>query len=237
MIYLLWTGTPHPQADTCVQRGGHRSSSAARARVRGAPRREASGSALRRRPPRGLAPRSSALHGPCGRGDSGFAYRAAQPAIETVPLPAYAPELNPDERVWGHVTYGRLATYAPADMARLRRTVVAELSGGRRRKRGHGALRRAVTLRRRSPDAEGMGRSEHSARCPCTGSEARHGHAYAQALDISWEKEMAEVHGNRTHQRTCSARPPGLKPGRATRALGTSSWMDGERPGGHHDAL
>ncbi len=61
------------------------------------------------------------------------AYLATQPAIETVPLPAYAPELNPDERVWGHVKYGRLANYAPADTASLRRTVVTELSGLRHR--------------------------------------------------------------------------------------------------------
>lgn len=37
-------------------------------------------------------------------------YLAAHLAIETVPLPAYAPELNSDERVWGQVSslVGRL---------------------------------------------------------------------------------------------------------------------------------
>ncbi|HEX7126584.1 MAG TPA: transposase [Thermodesulfobacteriota bacterium] len=48
-------------------------------------------------------------------------YVATQPAIETVSLPAYAPELNPDERVWGHVKCRRLADYAAADTAAQRR--------------------------------------------------------------------------------------------------------------------
>ncbi len=60
-------------------------------------------------------------------------YVATQPGIETVSLPAYAPELNPDERVWGHVKYGRLANYAPADTAAQRRAVTAELRRLRRR--------------------------------------------------------------------------------------------------------
>ncbi len=59
-------------------------------------------------------------------------YVATQPGIETVSLPAYAPELNPDERVWGHVKYGRLATYAPANTAAQRRAVTAELRRLRR---------------------------------------------------------------------------------------------------------
>lgn len=54
-------------------------------------------------------------------------YLATHPAIETVALPAYAPDLNPDERVWGYVKYGRLANYAAEDLRALRRAVMTEL--------------------------------------------------------------------------------------------------------------
>jgi transposase len=55
------------------------------------------------------------------------AYLAEHPAIETEPLPAYAPEANPDESVWQHVKHGRLANFAPADTAELRAALTREL--------------------------------------------------------------------------------------------------------------
>lgn len=38
-------------------------------------------------------------------------------------LPAYAPELNPDEQVWNHMKYVDLANYIPQDTDRLARAV------------------------------------------------------------------------------------------------------------------
>ena len=34
-------------------------------------------------------------------------------------LPAYAPELNPDEQVWGHTKHGALANFCPDDLDQL----------------------------------------------------------------------------------------------------------------------
>ena len=42
-------------------------------------------------------------------------------------LPKYAPELNPADKVWAHVKYGRLANYAPRTLDDLRNTVKSEL--------------------------------------------------------------------------------------------------------------
>ncbi len=53
--------------------------------------------------------------------------------IKTHQLPAYAPELNPDEGVWNHTKYARLANFAPADKDDLRRTILYELKRLRRR--------------------------------------------------------------------------------------------------------
>ncbi len=39
------------------------------------------------------------------------------------------------------------------------------------------------------------------------------------------EKNMAEVHGNRTHLPNCSSGTPDLKSGRATSALSTSTYI------------
>jgi transposase len=55
------------------------------------------------------------------------AYLAEHPAIETEPLPGYAPEANPDEGVWQHVKHGRLANFAPGDTAELRAALTREL--------------------------------------------------------------------------------------------------------------
>jgi transposase len=40
-------------------------------------------------------------------------YLAKHPQIHTERLPAYAPELNPDEQVWTQTKYGRMANYTP----------------------------------------------------------------------------------------------------------------------------
>lgn len=48
-------------------------------------------------------------------------------------LPAYAPDLNPAEQVWGHTKYGDLANFAPADLDHLQGAVVRSLA----RTRGH----------------------------------------------------------------------------------------------------
>ncbi len=55
------------------------------------------------------------------------AYLADHPSIETVPFPAYTPEANPDEGVWGYAKYGRLPNFAPEDTAELRAELVSEL--------------------------------------------------------------------------------------------------------------
>jgi transposase len=55
------------------------------------------------------------------------AYLAEHPEVVTEPFPSYAPETNPDESVWGHTKYGRLANFAPEDTAELRRVLIEEL--------------------------------------------------------------------------------------------------------------
>lgn len=47
-------------------------------------------------------------------------------------LPAYAPDLNPVEHVWGHTKHSALANFAPADLDHLETAVVTAL----RQKRG-----------------------------------------------------------------------------------------------------
>ena len=60
-------------------------------------------------------------------------YLAKHPEIETEDFPAYAPEANPDEGVWGWTKYHRLANEAPGDTKELRFRVWDELSSLRRR--------------------------------------------------------------------------------------------------------
>jgi transposase len=55
------------------------------------------------------------------------AYLAEHPDIVAETLPAYAPELNPDELVWGWSKYGRLANLAAADTGWLRDYIFGEL--------------------------------------------------------------------------------------------------------------
>jgi transposase len=55
------------------------------------------------------------------------AFLAKHPEIVAETLPAYAPEINPDELVWGWSKYGRLANLAAADTGQLRDHVMDEL--------------------------------------------------------------------------------------------------------------
>ncbi len=54
------------------------------------------------------------------------AYLAKHPEIVAETLPGYAPELNPDEGVWGWTKYGRLANLAATNTLELRRRVQDE---------------------------------------------------------------------------------------------------------------
>lgn len=54
-------------------------------------------------------------------------YLARHPEIVAETLPAYAPELNPDELVWGWSKYGRLANLAAANTDQLTDEILAEL--------------------------------------------------------------------------------------------------------------
>ncbi len=56
------------------------------------------------------------------------AFLADHPEIATEKFPGYAPELNPDEQVWNHTKYGRMANYAPEDTKVLRRKLRYELN-------------------------------------------------------------------------------------------------------------
>jgi transposase len=55
------------------------------------------------------------------------AYLADHPEIVTERLPAYAPELNPDELVWAWTKYGRLGNLAAANTDWLRDHIITEL--------------------------------------------------------------------------------------------------------------
>jgi transposase len=56
------------------------------------------------------------------------AFLAEHPEIVAETLPAYAPELNPDELVWGWSKYGRLANLAAQDTDQLAEWVIDELA-------------------------------------------------------------------------------------------------------------
>jgi len=56
------------------------------------------------------------------------AYLAEHPEIVAETLPGYAPELNPDEGVWGWTKYGRLANLAATNTAELRSRIEAEFA-------------------------------------------------------------------------------------------------------------
>jgi transposase len=54
-------------------------------------------------------------------------YLAKDPEIVAVTLPAYAPDINPDEFVWGWTKYGRLGNLAAEDTDWLRDYVIEDL--------------------------------------------------------------------------------------------------------------
>jgi transposase len=56
------------------------------------------------------------------------AYLAKHAEIVTETLPGYAPELNPDEGVWGWSKYGRLANLAAANTTELRTRIGTEFA-------------------------------------------------------------------------------------------------------------
>lgn len=56
------------------------------------------------------------------------AYLAKHPDIVAETLPGYAPELNPDEGVWGWSKYGRLANLAAHDTIELRKHIHKEFA-------------------------------------------------------------------------------------------------------------
>lgn len=56
------------------------------------------------------------------------AYLAKHPEITEETLPGYAPELNPDEGVWGWTKYGRLANLAAANTVELRNHIQQEFA-------------------------------------------------------------------------------------------------------------
>ena len=61
------------------------------------------------------------------------AYLDGHPEIVTEDFPGYAPELNPDEGVWGHTKSHRLPNYVPQDTEELRFRLWHELEELRRR--------------------------------------------------------------------------------------------------------
>jgi transposase len=56
------------------------------------------------------------------------AYLAKHPEIVAETLPSYAPELNPDEGVWGWTKYGRLANLAASNTVYLRQRIHEEFA-------------------------------------------------------------------------------------------------------------
>jgi transposase len=56
------------------------------------------------------------------------AFLAEHPEIKTERLPAYAPEMNPDELVWAWTKYGRLSNLAAANTDWLRDYIINEMA-------------------------------------------------------------------------------------------------------------
>jgi transposase len=61
-------------------------------------------------------------------------------------LPAYAPDCNPAEHVWGHTKYGDLANFAPTDLDQLEGAVVTSFTETRSQRVLLGAFFRAARL-------------------------------------------------------------------------------------------
>jgi transposase len=66
------------------------------------------------------------------KSDKVQAYLADHPEIHTERIPAYAPELNPDELVWAWTKYSRLGNLAAQNTAALRDYIETELKYVRR---------------------------------------------------------------------------------------------------------
>lgn len=60
-------------------------------------------------------------------------YLRRHPRTVTEQLPAYAPDLNPDEGVWSYTKHARLANFAASDRVHLRQAVTNELTSLRGR--------------------------------------------------------------------------------------------------------
>jgi transposase len=60
-------------------------------------------------------------------------YLASEPGVAAELFPAYAPELNPVDQVWGYIKHSRLANYTPTDLGILRGVVTTELNRLRNR--------------------------------------------------------------------------------------------------------
>ena len=54
-------------------------------------------------------------------------FLSLHPTIKVFFFPAYAPELDPVDNVWGYIKYNRLANFCPRDLIELRQHVRAEL--------------------------------------------------------------------------------------------------------------
>ena len=63
------------------------------------------------------------------RGAQVRTYAAGQPRLRLETLPAYAPELNPNEYGWSHLKYGTLANFCPHDLDELERSVFVAAVG------------------------------------------------------------------------------------------------------------
>jgi len=63
------------------------------------------------------------------RGAQVRTYAAGQPRLRLETLPAYAPELNPNEYGWSHLKYGTLANFYPHDLDELERSVFVAAVG------------------------------------------------------------------------------------------------------------
>jgi hypothetical protein len=61
------------------------------------------------------------------------AYLARHPEVVTEQFPGHAPNMNPDEGVWGWAKYHRLPNFAPGDLPELRARLESELSSLDRR--------------------------------------------------------------------------------------------------------
>lgn len=55
-------------------------------------------------------------------------FLSSTPGMLSENFPPYAPELNPVDKIWGYIKFGRLANYAPFSLIQLRSKVREELT-------------------------------------------------------------------------------------------------------------